>query len=182
MLEDISEILFTREVIEERVKELAAHVQGAYRDSDLTVAVVLNGAFMFGADLVRHLASRVEIVFIRSSSYLDSDRPQQAPRVQFPRGFDWTGRHVLVVEDIVDTGRTAQALLDAVSSSGAASVRICTFLDKPAAREVTVDVDFHGFVIEGTPFVVGYGLDYASAYRNLPFVGVLAEPARPTAG
>lgn len=170
---DIESILFSREVIDERVKELAAHVQGAYRGEPLTVAVVLNGAFIFAADLVRHLAAPVEIVFVRARSYGDATSPQAAPTVGLPAGTDWTDRHVLLIEDIVDTGHTGKAMMDAIRSRGAASVRLCSFLDKPARRATDVTVDFRGFELDGEPFAVGYGLDFAGRYRNLPYVGVL---------
>ncbi len=179
MLGDIQEILYSREVIDERVKELAAHVQGAYRDQPLTVAVVLNGAFIFAADLVRHLAADVDMVFVRAHSYGADTSPQSEPTIGLPAGIDWTGRHVLLVEDIVDTGHTAVAMMSALRGRGAASVRLCTFLDKPSRREVEVSVDFTGFTVEREPFVVGYGLDIGGRYRSLPYVGVLKPECRP---
>ncbi len=172
MYGDVAEILYSREQIDERVKELAAQITGVYQDRDLTVAVTLTGAFIFAADLVRHLPNSVRITFVRASSYRDAEEPQQVPQLDIPElGFD--GRHVLIVEDIVDTGRTAVALIDAFRERGAASVRVCSFLDKTSRREVDVDVEFIGFTLTGSPFVVGYGLDRANRYRNLPFVGVL---------
>ena len=171
---DIDRILYTREQIDERVKELAAQVVGVYRENDLTVVVALTGAFMFAADLVRHLAQHVDLVFVRSSSYRDSTSPQHAPQIEVFDEIDWTGRDVLIVEDIVDTGRTLTALLDMVRKAGARSVRAASFLDKPARRIAEVDVEFVGFRLEGDEFVVGYGLDLAGHYRNLPYVGVLS--------
>lgn len=176
MYQDIDEILYSREVIEERVKELAAQVVGVYREHDLTVAVTLKGAFLFASDLVRHLAQQVDIVFLSSNSYGDGTSPQQSPEIRLPHDVDWAGRHVLLVEDIVDTGHTISALTRALDEQGAESVRICTFLDKPVRREVEVDIDFVGFELEGAPFVVGYGLDAGGRYRNLPFVGTLKSP------
>jgi hypoxanthine phosphoribosyltransferase len=170
---DVDHILFTREVIEERVKELAAEVMGVYRERDLTVAVTLDGAFIFAADLVRHLAEDVEVVFVRCSSYEDGSAPVKAPEVQLPPHFAWAGRHVLLVEDVVDTGRTVQSLSEAVRAAGAASLRVCAFLDKPSRRETAVTVDFVGFTVTGPEFLVGYGLDHAGRYRNLPYVGAL---------
>jgi hypoxanthine phosphoribosyltransferase len=175
MYADIEEIVFTREVIDDRVKELAAQVVGVWRDKPLTVVVVLKGAFFFAADLVRHIAQPCEIAFVRSDSYGDGLRPQKAPVIDVPADVDWKGRHVLVVEDIVDTGRTMHALVAALRAKGAASVRVCAFLDKPARREVAVDLEFSGFTLEGEPFVVGYGLDFAGRYRNLPFIGTLKK-------
>jgi len=175
---DIEQILFTREQIEERVKELAAQVMGVYRETDLTVAVALSGAFVFAADLVRNLVEHVDIVFVRARSYGLSDAPEHDVRVEISDDIDWKGRHVLLVEDIVDTGNTVARLLDAIRERGAASVRACAFLDKPARREVDVQVDFVGFSIEGDEFIVGYGLDLAGRYRNLPYVGTLRSEMR----
>ena len=175
MYADIDEIVFSREVIDERVKELAAQVMAVYREKPLTVAVVLNGAFLFAADLVRHLAQQCEIVFVRAQSYGEGTKPQAAPVLDLPGEFDWSGRHVLIVEDIVDTGHTISALSAAIRARGAASVRVCAFLDKPARRETQVDVEFTGFALEGSPFVVGFGLDLAGKYRNLPFIGTLKK-------
>lgn len=175
---DIDEILFTREVIEDRVKEMAAQVMGVWRERPLTVVVVLKGAFIFAADLIRHIAQPCDLVFVRSASYGDGTRSNGKPALDVPADVDWKGRHVLVVEDIVDTGRTVKDLVAAIESKGAASVRVCAFLDKPARREVPVEVEFVGFALEGSPFVVGYGLDFAGRYRNLPFIGTLKSVAQ----
>ncbi|MCE9636193.1 MAG: hypoxanthine phosphoribosyltransferase [Planctomycetes bacterium] len=175
MFSDIETILYERAVIDERVKELAAQVAAVYRNNPLVVAVTLKGAFIFAADLVRHLPETVEIVFLRSQSYGASTAPEREPVVELPPEFNWQGRHVLLVEDIVDTGRTVAALQNRIRNFGAASVRVCSFLDKPKRREVPVDVEFTGFTLQGDPFVVGYGLDFAERYRNLPFVGVLRQ-------
>lgn len=173
MYRDIGQILYSREVIDERVKELAAQVMAIYREQTITVCVVLRGAFIFAADLVRHLPQDCDIVFVRASSYADSTKSNGEPELRIPDDFDWTGRHVLMVEDITDTGNTAVRIMAALNERGAASVRTCAFLDKPACRQVYVKVEFVGFELEGEPWVVGYGLDYAGMYRNLPFIGTL---------
>ena len=178
MYRDIETILYTREVIDRRVKELAAQVMAVWREKPLTVVVVLKGAFIFAADLVRHIAQPCELVFVRASSYGDGDRSNGRPAIELPPEVDWTGRAVLVVEDIVDTGHTISALVRSIEGRGAGSVRVCAFLDKPARREAAVDVEFTGFVLEGSPFVVGYGLDFAGRYRNLPFIGTLKTSAQ----
>ncbi len=172
-------MLYSREVIDDRVKQLAAHVTGVYRGQPLMVAVVLRGAFIFAADLVRHLEEQVDISFVRVRSYGDSTSPQHEPVVRLPDDVEWRGLHVLIVEDIVDTGRSLVALRNALRDEGVASVRSCSFLDKPARREVDCDVDFVGFTLEGSEFVVGYGLDVAGRYRNLPYVATL-RPDDPT--
>ena len=175
---DIEEILFTREVIEDRVKEMGAHVTGVWREKPLTVVVVLKGAFIFAADLVRHIAQPCDMVFVRAASYGNGTASNGRPAVEVPPEVDWKGRHVLVVEDIVDTGHTVTHLVASLQAKGAASVRVCAFLDKPARREVPVEVEFVGFALEGAPFVVGYGLDFAGRYRNLPFIGTLKPGAQ----
>ncbi len=175
---DIEEILFTREVIEDRVKEMAAQVTGVWRDRPLTVVVVLKGAFVFAADLIRHIAQPCDMVFVRAASYGNGTKSNGQPALDVPADVAWKGRHVLVVEDIVDTGRTVKELVASLKEKGAASVRVCAFLDKPARREVPVEVEFVGFALEGAPFVVGYGLDFAGRYRNLPFIGTLKSGAQ----
>lgn len=170
---DIEEMLFSREVIDERVKELAAQVLAVYRENRVTVLVVLRGAFIFAADLVRHLPQDVDVMFCRVRSYGGSVSPEHPPIVDLPPDVDWNGRHVLIVEDIVDTGHSIAALVAALGAAGAADVRTCAFLDKPSRRETAAEVEFLGFSLEGSPFVVGYGLDYDGRYRNLPYVGVL---------
>jgi hypoxanthine phosphoribosyltransferase len=179
MYPDIDEMIYSRSVIDERVKELAAQVLAVYREQRITVLVVLRGAFMFAADLVRHLPQDVDVQFGRVRSYGNSSKPEREPDVLLPDDVDFAGRHVLVVEDIVDTGRSITALQRHLAARGAADVRICAFLDKPSRREVPVDVEFLGFTLEGAPFVVGYGLDHAGRYRNLPFVGTLRSDLVP---
>lgn len=173
MYPDIDEVVYSRAVIDERVKELAAQVLAVYREQRITVLVVLRGAFMFAADLVRHLPQDVDVQFARVRSYGNSSRPEHEPEVLLPDDVDFEGTHVLVVEDIVDTGHSITAVGRHLAERGAADVRICAFLDKPTRREVPVEVEFLGFTLEGSPFVVGYGLDHAGRYRNLPFVGKL---------
>ena len=173
MYGDVERILYSREVIEERVKELAGQVIGAYRDRPFVVAVTLNGAFMFAADLVRHLPQKIEMIFVRASSYEGAAEPVKEPEVTIPESCELEGQHVLLIEDIVDTGRTVDALRREFLARGAATVRICSFLDKPTRRQMSVDVEFTGFVLPDDAFVVGYGLDYSGRYRNMPFLGTL---------
>ena len=175
---DIDQILFTREVIEDRVKEMGAQVTGVWREKPLTVVVVLKGAFVFAADLIRHIAQPCDMVFVRAASYGNGTASNGKPSLDVPSDVEWKGRHVLVVEDIVDTGRTVTELVAALTKKGAAKVRVCAFLDKPARREVPVEIEFVGFALEGSPFVVGYGLDFAGRYRNLPFIGTLTSAAQ----
>jgi hypoxanthine phosphoribosyltransferase len=178
-IDEMHEMIYSREVIDERVKELAAQVLAVYREERITVAVVLRGAFIFASDLVRHLPQDVDVEFVRVRSYGNSSSAEHPPVVTLPPDFDWSGRNVLVVEDIVDSGHSATALLASLRGAGAKTVRICAFLDKPTRRQVPVDVEFLGFTLEGAPFVIGYGLDYAGRYRNLPYVGRI-EPESAT--
>jgi hypoxanthine phosphoribosyltransferase len=175
MYRDVDRILYTREVIEERVKELAGQVVGVYREEPFVVVVALQGAFVFAADLVRHLPQAIEIVFVHAASYGDRTSATKPPVIEIPPKPDLAGRHVLLVEDIVDSGRTVAALTKELKKRKAASVRICSFLDKPARRKEKVDVEFIGFSLPGDAFVIGYGLDFAGRYRNLPFVGTLKQ-------
>ncbi|MCG3134404.1 MAG: Hypoxanthine phosphoribosyltransferase [Planctomycetes bacterium] len=169
----IERMLLSREVIEERVKELAGEVIGAVRDNPFVVCVTLRGAFMFAADLVRHLPQEMEIAFVRAASYGGGTSPQHEPVIEIPDDVEFEGRQVLLVEDIVDTGRTVSALRNALLARGASRIRICTFLDKPVRRQVPVEPEFIGFALQGDPFVVGYGLDHGGRFRNLPYVAVL---------
>jgi hypoxanthine phosphoribosyltransferase len=155
-----------------RVAALGRRIARDYRGRELLVLCVLRGAFVFAADLVRHIESPLTVSFARASSYGGATVSRGRVRLQVPP--DVRGRHVLVVEDIVDTGRTLRALRRAVASRRAASVRVCALLDKPSRREVEVDVEYVGFRI-GNRFVVGYGLDHGGKYRNLPYVGTISS-------
>ncbi len=155
-----------------RVAALGRRIARDYRGRELLVLCVLRGAFVFAADLVRHIASPLTIAFARASSYGNGTASSGRLRLQVPP--DIRGRHVLVVEDIVDTGRTLRALRRVIVARGATSIRVCALLDKPSRREVDVDIDYVGFRI-GNRFVVGYGLDHAGKYRNLPYVGTISS-------
>lgn len=176
MYGDVDRILYTREVIEERVKELAGQVVGVYREEPFVVAVALQGAFIFAADLVRHLPQAIEILFVQASSYEDATSPVKAPTCEIPAGTDLTGRHVLLVEDIVDTGLTLSFLIGSLHQRGARSVKLAALLDKWERREREVKIDYCGFQIPDA-FVVGYGLDYDERYRNLPYIAVIRDPS-----
>ncbi len=171
---DLKEVLITPEQISRRVHELAAQIDADYADRELLLVGVLKGAVMVMADLARamHLPARMDWMAI--SSYGSGTKSSGVVRILKDLDTDITGRHVLVVEDIVDSGLTLSWLVGNLRSRGPASVRVCVLLRKPAALRMNVDVAYTGFDIEDA-FVVGYGLDYAERYRNLPFVGLLAE-------
>jgi len=181
--EGIERVVISAEEIARRVGELGQAITadyrgGAARDSrrrPLLVVGILKGAMPFMADLVRALDLPIEYDFMAVSSYGNGTSPGE---VRILKDLDCAigGRDVLIVEDIVDTGHTLQHLLAGLSARGPASLRVCTLLDKPHRREVEVPVDYVGFVLPENLFVVGYGLDYAEVYRNLPFVGIL-KPA-----
>lgn len=160
--------VYTEGVILQRVRELAAQVDALYGEEPLVVVCVLKGGFMFFADLVRHLRKpHVELDFVRISSYGQGDHSTR--HVSFGKDVDLslTDKHVLVVEDIIDTGHSMDFLLRQFSARGARSLRLAVLVDKHERREVAVTADFVGFSLQ-EGFIVGYGLDYAERYRNLP--------------
>ena len=168
--------VFTAEAIAARVKELGVEIDKTYGDEPLVVVCVLKGGSIFFADLVRALNKpHVELDFVRLSSYGMADASSRT--VSFSKDVDISleGKHVLVVEDIIDTGHSMAFLLGQFAARGARSLRLAALVDKQERREVTVRADFVGFALkEG--FIVGYGLDYAEQYRNLPGVyEVIAE-------
>ncbi|MEM8932460.1 MAG: hypoxanthine phosphoribosyltransferase [Acidobacteriota bacterium] len=167
--------LISEAAIQQRVVEMAAQIDRDLAAVDRLVAIgVLKGAVFFLTDLLKHVRRPVEVDFLQASSYGDSTVPGE---VQLTRdiGVPIRGAHVLVVEDIIDTGNTLSTILEHVAFRGAAAVHLCALLDKPSRREVEVEVHYRGFEIEDQ-FVVGYGLDFAERYRNLPYVGIYEGP------
>lgn len=165
-------ILFTPDALATRVAELARAIEGDYREKELLLIGILKGAVIFLADLIRHLSLPVEVDFMAVASYGAATKSSGVVRILKDLEVPLAGRHVLVVEDIVDTGLTLRYLLDLLWAREPASVRTCVLLDKRERRLVPVPVDYCGFVIPDV-FVVGYGLDYAEKYRQLPYVAVL---------
>jgi hypoxanthine phosphoribosyltransferase len=170
---DLQRILVSAADIQARVKELAATVDADYRGKDLLLVGVLKGAVMVMADLSRALHLPLRMDWMAVSSYGSGTKSSGVVRIMKDLDRDISGCHVLVVEDIVDSGLTLSWLLRNLSSRGPASVEVFTLLRKPDAAQVRVGVRYVGFDIP-SEFVVGYGLDYAERYRNLPFVGTLA--------
>lgn len=168
----IERILFTAEEVAQRVRELGAEISRDYAGKTPLVVGVLKGAVVFLADLVRVLDIPVEMDFIGAASYRNSTESSREVEVYLCPQVK--GRDVLIVEDIVDTGWTLARLRKFLLEQGAASVRVCALLDKPSRRETPVEVEYCGFEIPDC-FVVGYGLDYAQRYRNLPFIGVIGK-------
>ena len=169
------QVLFSQEQIQERIKELGAHITRDYAGRNPLLIGVLKGACFFLSDLLRSIDTRLSIEFMAISSYGSSTRTSGEVRIMKDLDVPIEGRDILVVEDIVDTGLTLTYLLDNLKARGAASVKLAALLDKHDRREKEVPIDYLGFQIPDE-FVVGYGLDYAERYRNLPFVAVLKDP------
>ena len=173
--DDVAKKLIPEDELQARIRELAEEIEADYEDEDRPLLVcVLKGAFMFLADLSRHLDLRHEVDFMEVSSYGAATESSGVVRILLDLEQNIEGRHVLIVEDIIDSGRTLQYITRNLKTRNPASLRICTLLSKPARREIDVPVDWIGFEIPDE-FVIGYGLDYAEEYRNLPFIGVLKE-------
>lgn len=173
--DDVAKILIPQDVLQARVAELAEEINAIYTDDHRPLLVcVLKGAFMFLADLTRHLRMRHEIDFMEISSYGARTVSSGVVRILLDLERNIEGRHVLIVEDIIDSGRTLDYITRNLRTRNPATLRVCTLLSKPARREIDVPLDFVGFEIPDE-FVVGYGLDFAEIYRNLPFIGVLKE-------
>ncbi|HEY0875213.1 MAG TPA: hypoxanthine phosphoribosyltransferase [Vicinamibacterales bacterium] len=168
-------VLLDAEKIQARVRELAREIEADYPDGEEIFLVgVLKGGFMFMADLVRSMSTRVSIDFIAVSSYGAGTKSSGEVRLQKDLETSLENRNVIVIEDIVDTGLTLKYLQDILRSRAPKSLRTACLLSKPTRRQVDVPVEYVGFTIEDR-FVVGYGLDYAEKYRNLPHIAVLQE-------
>lgn len=169
---EIEHVLVTQEQIAQRISELAAEIDTDYAGRNVLLVGVLKGAIMVMADLSRAMSSDPAVDWMAVSSYGVGTKSSGVVRILKDLDIDISGRHVLVVEDIVDSGLTLSWLLRNLNSRGAASVEVCTMLRKPEAARVEVRVKYVGFDIPAE-FVVGYGLDYAERFRSLPYVGVL---------
>mgnify|MGYP003934107717 CR=1 FL=1 len=171
--DDIAEVLVSEEQIQNKVVELGRQISRDYQGKRLLLIGLLRGAVVFLSDLMRALDIPVQLDFIGISSYADSTQ-SGAVRLVMDLETDIAGRDVLIVEDIVDTGKTLFYIVENLRARQPASLSICALLDKPERRQVPIQVEYVGFAIPDK-FVVGYGLDFAEGYRNLPFVGVLKE-------
>jgi hypoxanthine phosphoribosyltransferase len=176
----VGEILIDRETLAARVAELGTEISADYEGRDLLLIGVLKGAVFFMADLMRHLTVPCEVDFMAISSYGDATDSSGIVRILKDLDINIEGRDVLVVEDIIDSGLTLSYLIRNLESREPASLEVCALLTKPSRREIDVPVRYVGFEIPNK-FVVGYGLDFAERYRNLPYVGVLDEHLLPEA-
>lgn len=174
MYKELDEILVTEQQIRMRTHELGKEISDTYGDEEISVISIVNGAIIFTADLLRTITSPVRLDCIRVSSYGNSTTPETAPEVLDNMRLDLAGRHVLIVDDILDTGKTISKVVDVITKQNPASIRSCMLLEKVGTREVVYHADFVGFSIPNK-FVVGYGLDFAGRYRNIPVIGVLKE-------
>ena len=168
----IERVLFSEEELKTRIKELGAEIGREYAGRKPLMIGILKGSVMFFADLLREIEGDLEIDFMAISSY--GNGVKSSGEVKMIKDLDHKieGKDVIIVEDIVDSGYTMKFLTGMLSARNPASIRICTLLDKPSRRETDVRVDYKGFEV-GDEFVVGYGLDYAGLYRNVPFIGIL---------
>ena len=171
--DDLEKVLITEDQIRIRLGELAADIERDYDGRDVLLVGVLKGAVMVMADLARAIGTHVEMDWMAVSSYGSGTKSSGVVRILKDLDRDITNRHVLIVEDIIDSGLTLSWLVSNLGSRGPASVEVCALLRKPEAAQVDVPVRYVGFDIPNE-FVIGYGLDYAERYRNVPFVGTLA--------
>ena len=173
MLEqDIEWVLFTEQELKDRVAEIAAQIDRDYAGKEPMLISVLRGSFIFMADLVRSITLPCTVDFMAVSSYGAGTTSSDQVKITKDLSESIEGRDIIVVEDILDSGNTLSYLFQLLQARHPASVRLCTLLDKPSRRTKPVTADYTGFTVEDL-FVVGYGLDYAEKYRNLPYIGIL---------
>ena len=174
MKNDIERVLLTEAQLQKRVREMAAEISRDYADKNPTMVCILKGAIMFYTDLLRNMPIPLSMDFMAVSSYGNKTKSSGEVEIRKDLSTSIEGKHVIIVEDIVDSGFTLSYLKRMLDSRGAKSIRLATLLDKPARRApgITLKSDYSGFVV-GDEFVVGYGLDYAERYRNLPYIGIL---------
>jgi hypoxanthine phosphoribosyltransferase len=174
LMGDIDQVLISEAEIQARIAELGAQISADYADKDPLLVGVLRGVFVFMADLVRVITIPISVDFIGITRYGPSTRTQGVVRFTKDMDICLRGRHVLFVEDVIDTGLTLRYILRTLQTREPASLRVCTMFNKPRTRLFNLNIAYTGFQLPDE-FVVGYGLDYEERYRNLPFVGVLKE-------
>ena len=172
MIQDVERILFTEEELKERVAQLGAAITADYAGKAPVLASVLRGSYIFMADLTRHIELPITVDFMSVSSYGSGTSSSGQVEIKKDLSECIEGRDLIIVEDILDSGNTLYYLMDVLRARKPASIKICTLLDKPERRAKPIVADYAGFSIPDA-FVVGYGLDYAERYRNLPYIGIL---------
>ncbi len=174
MHNDIEKILLSKEKLQGKINELGKKIAEDYKDTNPVLICILRGSAIFTADLVRAIEAQVEMDFMSISSYGASTQSSGVVKIRKDIDTDITDRHVIIVEDIVDSGLTLKYLLKYLSKHKPASLKACVLLDKPEAHKADLHLEYVGFEV-GNEFVVGYGLDFAEKYRNLPYIGILKE-------
>ena len=172
MHRDVERVLFTEEELRLRVKEIAARIEKDYDGKEVVLASVLRGSYIFMADLTRAIDLPVTVDFMVVSSYGSGTTSSGQVEIRKDLSDSIEGKHLIIVEDILDSGNTLYYLMEVLKARRPASIRICTLMDKPERRSKPITADYVGFTIPDA-FVVGYGLDYDEKYRNLPYVGIL---------
>ncbi len=172
MTNDVERVLLSEEVIKEKVKQIGAQITEDYKGEKLLIITILKGSVIFAADLLREIKIPVEIDFMCLSSYGSDSKSSGVVKIVKDLNEPIEGKNVLIIEDILDSGNTLSHLVKLLGTRNPKSVRIATLLDKPDRRVAEVEVAYKGFSIPDE-FVIGYGLDYAEKYRNLPYVGIL---------
>ena len=174
MREDIKKIILNEEELQKKVQEIADKISKEYYDRKPVIICILRGAVFFAADLIKKITVPVEIDFMSLSSYGDSTKSSGVVRIKKDIDTDISGRDIIIVEDIVDSGLTLKYINEYFLKHNPNSIKICTLLDKPEAHKTDIEIDYVGFKV-GNEFVVGYGLDFAQKYRNLPYIGILKK-------
>lgn len=172
MKNDVKDVLYSEEMLQERVQALADEISAAYEGKDLLLIGVLKGANVFMCDLMRKIHFPIQIDFIAASSYGHSTESSGVVKILKDLDYSIEGKDVIIVEDIIDTGLTLKYLIENFKSRNPRSLEICTLLDKPERRIANLDVKYVGYQIPDE-FIVGYGIDYAEKYRNLPYIATL---------
>ncbi len=169
---DIDKILIPAEEIEKKIAELSEQLTAEYKEKDLTIVAILNGSLIFLSDLVRHLPFPMRLDTLMADTYGAQTFPKTETKLLNSLKVDIKDRDVLIIDDIIDTGKTLQKVMEDVNRFEPRSLKTCVLLDRPHRRQVGLQPDYHGFVV-GNEFVVGYGLDFNNRYRNLPFIATL---------
>lgn len=170
----VTDVMLSEDQIKVKVYELAKQIERDFKGEELLVVGILKGASVFVSDLIRCMDLDVNIDFMSVSSYGNSTKSSGTVKILKDLDVDIEGKNVLIVEDIIDSGLTLSNLVAALKTRNPKSLKLCTLLDKPERRKVDIKVDYIGFVIEDK-FIVGYGIDYAEKYRNLPYIGIVGE-------
>lgn len=174
MKDDVKEVLISEEQIQKKNAELGKAIAKHYKGEKLTIICILKGAVMFMSDLIKNIDIPLEIDFMDVSSYGEGTKSSGVVKIIKDLDSSIEGKNILIVEDIIDSGLTLSYLMKILKSRDPKSIEICTLLDKPEGRKIDMDVKYVGFNVPDA-FLVGYGLDFAEKYRNLPYIGVLKE-------